>query len=132
MYIPNGIIFTGLIGGSIMKLVLGTSGLGGIFLGIFAGAFPMLAIYLLRPGGMGAGDVKLAAVMGGILGWQHVLLALFLSFFLGAFAGIFLVLLGQKGLKDPMPFGPFLAMGGMLSMTLGGWIIPWYSSLILI
>ena len=58
---------------------------------------------------MGLGDVKLAFLMGLILGWPSILIALLISFFSGSIIGICLILFGKKGLKSQIPFGPFLS-----------------------
>lgn len=68
---------------------------------------------------MGLGDVKLVFLMGLILGWPNILLALFLSFFSGAIVGIFLIILGQKGLKSQIPFGPFLSASAIFALLYG-------------
>lgn len=59
--------------------------------------------------GMGFGDVKLMGAIGAFAGWKGALLTLFYASFLGAIVG-FLVAL-RKGLRYPMPFGPFLSIG---------------------
>jgi leader peptidase (prepilin peptidase) / N-methyltransferase len=78
-----------------------------------------------EPVAMGFGDVKLAAVLGIILGWQALLVALLLSFLLGAIGGIIMRLLGGGRL---VPFGPYLALGGMLALFFGADLFNWYIS----
>ena len=89
----------------------------------------MLTVYLVSRGGMGAGDVKLSALMGVFLGWKLVLAALFLAFLSGAVTGILLLAAGLKGRKDPIPFGPFLAFGGIGASLWGLKIIGCYMRL---
>ena len=77
--------------------------------------------YLVRKDyGLGFGDVKLLAAIGGWLGMEAVLPTLFLGSILGAIIGIVLIMLpGKKGLKTKIPFGPFLAIGALVHMFLG-------------
>lgn len=80
-----------------------------------------------EPVAMGFGDVKLAAVLGVILGWQQLLVALFLSFLLGAVGGIASRLAGGDRL---IPFGPYLALSGLLALFFGQNLIQWYMGLL--
>jgi len=75
---------------------------------------------------MGFGDVKLAVLMGFLLGLPNVLVALFLAFFFGAIIGLILMVFNKKSLKSEIPFGPFLIVGTFLAMTWGSQIIHWY------
>ena len=128
-YIPNRLIACGLAWGTLLHLVLGTGSLTFMALGFITGGLPMLTVYLVSRGGMGAGDVKLSALMGVFLGWKLVLAALFLAFLSGAVTGILLLAAGLKGRKDPIPFGPFLAFGGIGASLWGLKIIGCYMRL---
>jgi leader peptidase (prepilin peptidase) / N-methyltransferase len=89
----------------------------------------LLLLNLLYPKGMGMGDVKLAFSLGlflGWLGWGQVFLGGFLSFLLGALVGVGLIVTGIKGRKDVVPFGPFLALGTMLTILCGDPLLRWY------
>jgi leader peptidase (prepilin peptidase) / N-methyltransferase len=85
-----------------------------------------LVIILASGGGMGGGDMKLGAMMGAFLGWKLVLLAILLGVFAGGAVAITLLVSGSKGRKDPVPFGPFLALGAVLSLLWGNGILGWY------
>jgi leader peptidase (prepilin peptidase) / N-methyltransferase len=90
-----------------------------------AGAF-LLLFALAYPRGMGMGDVKLAAVMGLFLG-VSVVPALFVGIALGAFAGLTLMLRDGSGArKQAVPFGPFLAIGGVVGLLAGSQMIDAY------
>lgn len=78
---------------------------------------------------MGFGDVKLALLMGLLLGFPDIIPALFLGFLFGAIIGSALVLMKKKGLKSEIPFGPFLLAGMIISLFYGEKIIKWYLSL---
>jgi leader peptidase (prepilin peptidase)/N-methyltransferase len=79
----------------------------------------------LQKEAMGAGDPKLAALMGMWLGWEQILLTLFLASFLGTIAG--LVIAARQQQSQPYPFGPFLAIGGLISLLAGQEILGAYS-----
>ncbi|HBV97066.1 MAG: peptidase A24 [Peptococcaceae bacterium BICA1-7] len=98
--------------------------------GFFGAGLIMLAISLAARGGMGGGDVKLSAAIGFFIGWPDVLVVLFLSFMIGALAGAVLLALGKKKRKDAVPFGPFLAMGGVAGAFWGDRLVQWYLSLL--
>lgn len=90
----------------------------------------LLPIHLVNPAGMGFGDVRLAGLIGMIVGWLsvgHVFVALFLGFLLAAVLGIALMATGVKGRKDKVPFGPFLAGGAVLAILFGTPILDWYA-----
>lgn len=89
----------------------------------FALLFLIASIY---PAGMGMGDVKLATFIGLVVGFPSVFVALLFSFVAGGLVGGGLLLTGLKGRKDPIPFAPFLAAGGMVAMLYGKEIIDWY------
>jgi leader peptidase (prepilin peptidase)/N-methyltransferase len=90
----------------------------------------LLLLNILYPKGMGMGDVKLAFSLGlylGWLGWGQVFLGGFLAFLLGAGVGVTLIATKIKGRKDVVPFGPFLALGAMLTILWGAPILRWYT-----
>lgn len=60
---------------------------------------------------MGWGDAKLAAAIGLLMGWPDAILAIIIAFILGAAVGIVELIADKKGLKDALPFGPFIAIG---------------------
>lgn len=90
-----------------------------------------LAIVLVSKGKwMGVGDIKLAFLMGLVLGWPQILVALLLAFWGGAIVGIILIGFKKKGLKSEIPFGPFLITANFISLFYGEQIIKWYLNLI--
>jgi leader peptidase (prepilin peptidase)/N-methyltransferase len=124
--IPNRIILVLLIGGIIYNILDKELTYVDSIAGFFAASFPLLVIAVLSKGGMGGGDVKLMAVAGIFLGWQLILLALFLASMIGSVVGIALIVLKIKKRKDLIPFGPFLAAGIFIVMLYGHEIIKWY------
>ncbi|MFE4107780.1 prepilin peptidase [Almyronema epifaneia] len=75
---------------------------------------------------MGWGDSKLAAMLGAWLGWAGLLLSTFLACFLGAMIGGSAIALGRLSRRQPMPFGPFLAVGGAIALFWGEHLIAAY------
>jgi prepilin signal peptidase PulO-like enzyme (type II secretory pathway) len=107
--------------------------LGNYFLAAIIGSGFFLFIFLISKGRwMGFGDVKLAVLMGLLLGVKNVLVALFLAFFLGAVISIILIVLNRKKLKSEIPFGPFLIAGTFLAMFWGQQLILWYLNMFMI
>ena len=89
----------------------------------------LLTAAIAYPAGMGMGDVKLAGVMGLYLG-ASVAPALFVGFAAGAVIGIVIVAAhGISARKQGVPFGPFLAFGGIVGLLYGPELIDWYGSL---
>ena len=97
---------------------------------LLASGFFLSLVLISKGKWMGMGDVKFAILMGLILGWPNILLALFLSFFSGAIIGIVLILFGKKGLKSQIPFGPFLVGSTILIMLYGEYLNIWYYNLL--
>ncbi len=91
-----------------------------------AGGF-LLAFLLAYPRGMGMGDVKLAAVLGLFLG-RSVAVAILAAVLTGTVAGLLVMArVGvERGRKTAVPFGPFLAIGGVIGLLAGPAIIHWY------
>jgi leader peptidase (prepilin peptidase)/N-methyltransferase len=69
--------------------------------------------------GMGYGDFKLLAALGAWLGWQMLPLIILLSSLVGAIVGITLILALKQGRNIPIPFGPYLAGGGLIALFWG-------------
>ncbi len=87
-------------------------------------------IALTRGRGMGLGDLKLVIPIGFLVGWPDAALVIALSFIIGAFTSVFLMLFGGKSFKDGVPFGPFLAISVFVTLFGGQAIMSWYFSLL--
>jgi len=87
----------------------------------------LLAFVLAYPRGMGMGDVKLAGVLGLFLG-RSVLVAIIAAVLAGTIVGVVVIArLGvTRGRKTAVPFGPFLALGGIVALLAGAPILHWY------
>ncbi|MEE8575567.1 MAG: prepilin peptidase [Thermodesulfobacteriota bacterium] len=100
-------------------------------IGIAAGGGVLIAVtvgFLLITGkeGMGGGDVKLLAMIGAFLGWKSVVYVLIVSSFVGAVIGVIYLSMAGKEKSDPIPFGPFLALGALSYLFFGQWVIDLY------
>lgn len=139
MLLPNPLTQSGLVLGIFYQLLVGLAlgsdaipgqlilGVGGAVLGIwlFDGISLIGSMALGQPA-MGAGDAKLAAMIGAWLGWQQVLVASFVACAIGAFIGGGAIAIGLMSRRQPMPFGPYLALGGMIAALWGQTLIDWY------
>lgn len=76
--------------------------------------------------GMGGGDIKLLAMIGAFLGWKGVLLTLLLASFVGSAVGTALMIRDRSDSKIAIPFGPFLAIGALVTLFWGDRIVDWY------
>jgi len=92
-----------------------------------------LILALVKPGGMGFGDVKLAGVIGLFLGWigvGSVVVGLFSAFLLGGLFSIGLLVLRKAGRKSGIPFGPWMLIGAWVGVFFGEQIAGAYLALI--
>ncbi|MGB6873337.1 MAG: prepilin peptidase [Dehalococcoidia bacterium] len=96
---------------------------GGIGFGIF------LLIALVSRGGMGWGDVKLAALIGLATGFPLVILAVIMAAILGGIVAVALVIAKKRKRRETIPFGPFLALATMVTLLWGSNILSWYLGL---
>lgn len=100
------------------------------------GAAAMMALYLLisllSGGGMGFGDVKLAAVLGlatAWVGWDALVIGTAAAFLLGGFLALILLVLRRADRRSAVPFGPWMLAGAWLGILAGPMIWRWYTGL---
>ena len=101
------------------------------FLGVLMGAgflWLVAEVYLRmkKVEGMGFGDIKMMAMVGAFLGWQHTWMTILLGSLLGALVGSLYIYVLRKGTKYELPFGSFLAVGAMISTLWGKSILTAY------
>jgi leader peptidase (prepilin peptidase)/N-methyltransferase len=82
--------------------------------------------------GMGYGDFKLLAALGAWVGWQHLPVVILMSSLVGAIVGITLLSIQGKDKSQPIPFGPYLATAGWLTLMFGEPIVAMYWDWILL
>ena len=80
--------------------------------------------------GMGGGDIKLLAMIGAVIGWKGVLFTIFVASAIGTLSGLRVMLKSRKGMKLKIPFGPFLAIGGIAYIFFGLQLVQWYFQLL--
>ncbi|KXI26832.1 prepilin peptidase [Paraglaciecola hydrolytica] len=81
--------------------------------------------------GMGYGDFKLLAALGALVGWQQLPVVILLSSFVGAIVGVSLIVIQGRDKSQPIPFGPYLAAAGWLTLLYGDWLVDQYWNLLL-
>lgn len=101
--------------------------------GAMAGYLSLWSVYwcfklLTQKEGMGYGDFKLLAALGAWLGWQQLPVIILLASLIGTVIGSFMLLIQNKTRTQPIPFGPYLAMGGFMDIFWGQDMINWYFS----
>lgn len=101
----------------------------GLLAALILTLFFALLIFITKGRGMGGGDLKLGIFMGLVFGLPDAILALMLSFITGSIAGIGLIIFGKKKLGQTIPFGPFLALGSLITLFWGKEILNWYLSI---
>ncbi len=85
-----------------------------------------LGVAIFGPGALGEGDMTLATYIGAVVGFPLILEALILGILIGG-VGVLIVLITRKGnLKTAVPYGPFLILGGTITMIWGQAILNWY------
>ena len=120
----------GQISGIAQQLMLG---IGGAVLGIWLlETIRIIGSLILQQEAMGDGDGKLMAAIGAWLGWKLVLVSSVLACAAGAIIGGGAMLFGLLGRKQPMPFGPFLALGAAIALFYGYDIVDSYMNLLVI
>ncbi len=130
--IPDEYSLGGLVLGLLLSLRGGWDGLIVAFIGAAVGFVVLYAVAFLGEKAfgkeaMGGGDVKMMAMVGAFVGWQGVLLTIFLGAFLGTLVFVPLLATGRKPL---VPFGIFLAAGAAIVFVFGDAMIAWYWGLV--
>jgi leader peptidase (prepilin peptidase)/N-methyltransferase len=94
--------------------------------------FYVLAIVgnlLVGPGALGGGDVTLAAFIGAVTGFPLVIEALLITILAGGVISLLLIVTGIRSMRDYIPYGPFLVLGGWVTMLWGWEIAHWFFAL---
>ncbi len=100
-------------------------------IGAVVGYMSLFSVYwlfklLTGKEGMGFGDFKLLAVFGAWAGWQLLPLLILMASVVGAFVGICLILLKKNQRHQAIPFGPYLAVAGWITLLWGDGLLAWY------
>ena len=126
--IPNGVVLPAMLAAVGLSALLPDVGPVRALIGGAVAFGTMLAVYLAARGGMGGGDVKLAAFVGLATGFPLVVQALMIAAMSGGLIAIVLLGLKKKRRGDTVPFGPMLAFGAAVSLLWGpGLLHAWLS-----
>jgi prepilin signal peptidase PulO-like enzyme (type II secretory pathway) len=123
--IPDRLVLVLVLWAMVQALWFGQPALSAAALGLLAGGGVFLVLAALGRGAMGAGDVKLAAALGAVLGYPLVFYGLFWGIVVGGAAALVLLITRRAGRKDTMAYGPYLALGAWLVWTHSLGIWPW-------
>lgn len=93
---------------------------------LIGGGFLAVLVFVSREKWMGKGDIIIGSALGAMLGYPRAVLLIFLSFVLGSLVGLALIYTRKKGMKDAVPFAPFLITAGLITLLFGNYIISWY------
>jgi len=123
-YLPDSITLPLLWVGLLLNLGGTYATLPSAIIGAAAGYLSLWSVYWVfkwatGKEGMGYGDFKLLAAIGAWLGWQMLPLTILLSSLVGAAIGIVLIIFAGRGRSVPIPFGPYLAIAGMIALLHG-------------
>lgn len=129
MLIPNKILLFFLPFFIILRIISPLDPWYDAIIGGVVGYVLIMIIILVSKGGMGAGDMKLLGVLGIVLGWKLTLLAFFIGTFAGALIGGLLMVTKRLKRGEPMPFGPYLLFGAIVSYFFGEHFITFYLNL---
>ncbi len=128
--IPNPVVLAGLVAAlTVEALARPIAPVQSLLGAVVAGGF-LWILEAASGGGVGRGDVKLAAVMGLVLGPGPAVVALLLAFALGATGSALLLAVRRVGMLARIPFGPFLMAGGVVAFLAGAPLIHWYLAII--
>jgi prepilin signal peptidase PulO-like enzyme (type II secretory pathway) len=96
----------------------------------FGAAFFCFLIFATRGRGMGMGDLKLAIPLGFLFGWPDILFVIAFANVVGAIVGLTAISFGKKSMKSTVPFGPFLAVGSVITFFFAYQLFQWYFSIL--
>jgi leader peptidase (prepilin peptidase) / N-methyltransferase len=131
--IPDEFTLGGLVIGLGFSLAHGWPGFAESALGALVGFGGLWLVgtvgrWVFKQDAMGGGDIKMMAMVGAFLGWQGVLLTVFLGAFLGSLVFLPLMLAGRKKL---VPFGIFLSVGATITYLFGPTLVRWYGGFLM-
>lgn len=113
------VVWFGLIAVFIINIILKES-VSTMFFGFLIGGGFFLFQYTVSKGRwIGGGDIRVGAMMGVWLGWPLIIIALLLSYFIGALSGISMIAVGKKKWASAIAFGPYLVMATFLTHYFG-------------
>jgi leader peptidase (prepilin peptidase) / N-methyltransferase len=133
-YLPDDITLPLVWAGLMLNLAGAFTDISSAVIGAAAGYLTLWTVFWLfklvtGKEGMGYGDFKLLAAIGAWLGWKILPLVILLSSFVGAIIGVLLIVLARRGRNVPIPFGPYLAVAGLIALYHGPYLNQRYLDL---
>ena len=128
-WVPNALLFPTAMLALAVSLLTAHPSLTSALLGGLAGFVWFYLMAIIYRGALGAGDVKLAGLIGLMIGFPGVLMALAIGISMGGSVAAFLLMSGQKTRKSYMPYAPFLVAGALLKLIFGKQITSRLASL---
>ncbi len=93
---------------------------------LLAGGFFFLQFIISRGRWIGGGDIRLGILMGLMLGWPNVVVALVFGYIIGSLIGLSLIALKKKSMQSQLPLGTFMAVTTFIALLWGSQIVAWY------
>jgi leader peptidase (prepilin peptidase)/N-methyltransferase len=133
--LPDDLTLPLLWGGLLLNVFSTFTSLESAVIGATAGYLSLWSVYWLfklatGKEGMGYGDFKLLAALGAWMGWSMLPLIILMSSAVGAIIGISMIVLGKLGKGKPIPFGPYLAIAGVIALVWGKTLTNQYLGMI--
>ncbi|MFA5126920.1 MAG: prepilin peptidase [Patescibacteria group bacterium] len=128
--ILDAVVLPAIILALVFNLLLGANFINLFLAGLFGAGIFFLQFAISKGTWIGGGDIRLGFLMGAVLGWPEVGIALFLAYILGGAYSLGLLLTGKKHLSDKVAFGTFLSLATFITMLYGQTILTWYISLL--
>ena len=113
-----------------LNAVMGVDPLTMLFGGFLLGAFFAIQYIVSRGTWVGGGDIRLAMVMGFLLGPELGIFALLTAYAIGAILGMYLIFFKRRDLRSHVPFGTFMVIGTFLALFFGNSVVSWYFGLL--
>lgn len=128
--IPDRLSVPAMIVALCMNVVMGADSTTMLFGGVALGAFFALQYLVSRGTWVGGGDIRLAMVMGFLLGPELGTFGLLLAYIIGSGAGLYLIFVRRRDIRSHVPFGTFMVIGTYIALFFGARAIDWYLGLL--
>lgn len=108
------------------NILLGLNIYNLILAALIGGGFFLAQFFISRGRWIGGGDIRLGVLLGAMLGWPNIIVALFLAYISGSVIGIILLMNGLKKWSSQIPFGTFLSIAAIITLWWGPDLLNWY------
>ncbi|MFA5052309.1 MAG: prepilin peptidase [Patescibacteria group bacterium] len=121
-----------IIAGVLSAIVLHIS-VASLFIGaVIGGGFFLIQFLVSRGKWIGGGDIRLGVLMGVMLGWPQILVALVIAYFIGSVIGVGLIVSRRKKWQSQVPFGTFLSVATFITFFIGPAVVNYYQGLFIL